>query len=202
VARPLDAAPPGLSVTARHLRPEVDEAEATRRNRGENGGLLAHIVHAFAPVAAPHKIELVWAPVYLVTIAVDHRGQASRTVCSVDALSGAFAIFDAHAAVEPGVPDGETFAPLLSTDDAERIARESLVLTILRRRGRAGKPVPRETESVELLRWPYWVFYHRRRGGVIDIRVWDGVTGGRAGHKIMLGLMEAFRAAARAQTTD
>lgn len=197
MARHLDAAPPGLSVTTRHLRPEVDEAEAARRDRGENGGLLARIVRAFAPVAAPHKIELIWAPVYLVTIALDHRGQSSRTVCSVDALSGAFAIFDAHAAIEPGVPDGETFAPLLSADDAERIARESLVLTILRRRGRAGKPVPRETESVELLRWSYWVFYHRRRSGVIDIRVLDAVTGARAGHKIKLGLLEAFRLAAR-----
>lgn len=181
----------------RHLRPEVDEAEAARRDRGEHGGLLAHIVHAFAPVSAPHKTELVWAPVYLVTIALEHRGQSSRTTCTVDGLSGAFAIFDAHAAIQPGEPDGETFAPVWSVEDAERTAREWLMLTILRRRGRAGKPVPRETESVELLRWPYWVFYHRRRGGVIDIRVLDGVTGARAGHKIKLGLIEAFRAAAR-----
>lgn len=186
-----------MSTAARHLRPKVDEAEAARRDRGDHGGLLSSIVHAFAPVAAPHKTELIWAPVYLVTIAVDHRGQSSRTVCSVDGLSGAFAIFDAHAAIQSGEPDGEVFEPRLNAEEAERIARESLVLTILRRRGRAGKPVPRETQSVELLRWPYWVFYHRRRGGIIDFRLLDGVTGARAGHKIKLGLIEAFRAAAR-----
>lgn len=186
-----------MSVTPRHLRPDVDEAEAARRDRGEHGGLLSSIVHAFAPVAAPHKTELIWLPVYLVSIALDHRGQSSRTVCSVDGLSGAFAIFDAHAAIQSGEPDGETFAPVLNEAEAERVARESLVLTILRRRGRAGKPVPRETESVELLRWPYWVFYHRRRGGTIDFRLLDGVTGARAGHKIKLGLIDAFRTAAQ-----
>jgi hypothetical protein len=97
---------------------------------------------------------------------------------------------------------GDTFPPVIGEAEAERIARASLVTTILRRRGRAGKPVPGPTRSVEPLLWPYWVYYHRRAGGRMDIQLLDAATAGRPGHKIKLGLLEAFRSAAAASSTE
>jgi hypothetical protein len=151
------------------------------------------------PPAPPVKVECVWLPVYLVTISVEHRGTPGRVVCSVDGLSGAFAIFEMTALITAGEPGGESFASKIDAAEAERIGRERLIVDILRRRGRRGKPVPGATESVELLRWPYWVYYHRRRGGRMDIQLLDAATGERAGHKIKLGLLDAFRAKPREQ---
>lgn len=184
----------------RHLRPAAGEDEAGRVLRGERSGLLTRIWRGIF-LSAPVKSELVWSPVYLVEIALDLRGARSTVLCSVDGLTGAFAIFDMRSLIDEGGAAGDTFRPRLDEIEAERIARESLMTAILRRRGRSGKPSPRETISVELLRWPYWVFYYRRRNGAMDIRVIDAATGDRVGHKIKLGLLDAFCAAAGTEET-
>jgi hypothetical protein len=184
----------------RHVRPDIDEAEALRRWHAPRGGLIRTLFRALAPRKAPQRVELVWLPAYLVRIELDLRGVKSEVICSVDGLSGSFAIFQMESSVVEGESAGESFPAVFDLAQAERVARESLLTTILRRRGRAGKPVPGATRSVEPLLWPYWVYYHRRRGGRMDIQLLDAATGVRPGHKIKLGLLEAFRAAARNQS--
>ncbi len=146
----------------------------------------------------PVKSECVWAPVYLVTIPMIERGAAIPFPCAVDALGGAFALFAMAEAIVPGEPEGERLGPVLTPEEADDIARTSLVAAMLRRRRKSPTAQLGDTVSIELLRWPYWVFYHRRANGAISIRVLDAATGGRVGHKIKLGLLEAFRAAAPA----
>jgi hypothetical protein len=183
-----------------HLRPEIDEADALRRWHAPHGGLTRSAYRSLVPRKPPQRVELVWLPAYLVTIELDLRSTKSDVVCSVEGLSGSFAIFQMTDSIVDGEPHGERFPARFSPDEAERLARLSLLNAILRRRGRAGKPVPGPTRSVEPLLWPYWVYYHRRRDDRMDIELLDAATGGRPGHKIKLGLLEAFRAAARNQS--
>ncbi len=183
----------------RHLRPAIDHAGALQRWHAPRGGITRAILRRLFPPGPPKRIELVWLPAYLVTIELDLRGVKSDVTCSVEGLSGSFAIFQMHSEIEDGMPAGDSFPPVIDAQSAEHSARESLIKTILRRRGRAGKPVPGATRSVEPLLWPYWVYYHSRRGGRLDVQLLDAVTGDRPGHKIKLGLLEAFRAAARNQ---
>jgi len=164
--------------------------------------MIRSLLRTLFPKAPPSKLELVWLPAYLVTIPLESRGKLNDVICSVDGLNQSFAIFQMESLIAEGGVAGESFPPKLDAADAERLARIALITTILRRRGRAGKPVPGPTRSVEPLLWPYWVYYHPRRGGRMDIQLLDAATGDRPGHKIKLGLLEAFRAQARAQSEN
>ncbi len=181
----------------RYVRAAVDEPTARAvSSRGWWRGVLSRLRGA----AIPLKAECVWLPVYIVTIPILERRAAADFQCSVDGLSGAFAIFAMPEAIVSGETPGEGFAPRLTAQEAERIARASLVTAMLRRRRKSPTAQLGESGPVELLRWPYWVFYHRR-GESMDIDVIDAATGDRAGHKIKLGLLDAFRTAARGAAT-
>jgi hypothetical protein len=183
----------------RHLRCAVDESLAVARIRGAKSGLIRRAWQRFFPPPDPVKVELVWCPAYLVTIGLDRSAGPDRATCFVEGFSGSFAIFEMLSAIADGEPAGETFNPSISAEEAERLAREGLVTTLLRRSGQARRAQPTATQSVELLRWPYWVYYHRRRRGGMDIQLLDAATGSRPGHKIKLGLLDAFRNQSRSR---
>ena len=65
-------------------------------------------------------------------------------------------------------------------------------------RSRDAKPIPDSVESVELLQYPYWVYYYRRRAR-IDFAVLDAATGMRAGNKIEISILDALRSQEDAQ---
>ena len=96
-----------------------------------------------------------------------------------------------------GEAEGDTFPGGLAGAEAEKVDGEGLVKVILRRRSRAGKPLPPKTLRAELLSYPYWVYYYQRRPGLIDIKVLDAATGRPVGNKIKLGVLDAFKAAAK-----
>ena len=77
--------------------------------------------------AVVSKAELVWMPTYLVTIRLTSPKGDGETICSVDACSGAFALFQMAADIEEADSPVETFPPSLSEREAEAVARESLV---------------------------------------------------------------------------
>lgn len=181
----------------RYVRAAMDESTARAfSSRGWWRGMVSRLRGAAVPV----KAECVWLPVYLVTIPIIERRATADFQCSVDGLSGAFAFFAMPEAIVSEDTAGEGFAPRLTAEDAERIARASLVTAMLRRRRKSATAQLGESGPVELLRWPYWVFYHRR-GETMDIDVIDAATGERAGHKIKVGLLDAFRTAARGAAT-
>ena len=182
----------------RHVRRVIDEGNARNVLSGERRGVFVRLLRQVFSSHAPLKIEPVWLPFYLVTIAFERSSGPNRVTCSIEGFSGSFAIFEMFSALDDGSLDGESFSPAIDSTNAERLARESLVTTLLRRSGQARRAVPAATESVELLLWPYWVYYHRRRNGRLDIQLLDAATGQRPGHKIKLGLLEAFRAKQRA----
>lgn len=154
------------------------------------------------PNRGPDKLERVWLPVHLVTIELLRGDRSYSATCWVDALRGSFALVDLDDPPVEYEPEGDAFPPRIDAVEAERIARESLITVILRRRSKSGKPTPGDTQSRELLRWPFWVYYHQRRRGFIDIDVLDAVTGRPAGQKIKLGILDAFRDAERRTEED
>ncbi len=184
----------------RHVAPAVTEGQAVEiLNSGWSARLhrWLSIVSPTDPDSSPPRADLVWMPSYLLTIQLESKQGPSEVTCSVDACSGSFALFQMHDAIVDGEAEGKTFPPVLDEAVAEKVAREELVKVILRRRSRAGKPLPTETLRVELLSYPYWVYYYQRRPGFIDIKVLDAATGRPVGNKIKLGILDAFKAAAK-----
>lgn len=184
------------SMFYRHLRPSVDEDYArTRLGAGWTMRFRRWWAARRDPIRAAKypSLELVWLPAYRVTIPLESPTGVRAQVCSVEGRSGSFALTDTDDALVEGAPDGQCFEPVLSETEAETAARRELLNAILRRRGRAGKPTPLDTERIELVAHPYWVYYFLR-GRHIDIRVLDAVTGQLTGNKIRLALFDAFRA--------
>lgn len=137
-------------------------------------------------------IEPIWFPHYLVTVQTHSaRGNAEITV-SVEAGSGAFAIFQLENEIQEGEPPGELHPPALSEPEATELGRKLLLRTILVQRSRGQKPRLGATKAVRLLQYPYWVYYYARRGALIDIKAVDGVLGTRTGAKTRTAILQAF----------
>ena len=138
------------------------------------------------------QTELVWLPCYLVTIQLESPSGRERMVCGVEGRSGSFSLLDVGDSLAEGEPEGLRLGPIIDADAAEAVARRELVHVILRRRGRAGKPTPRETLEVRQVAYPYWVYYYRR-GKYIDVRILDAATGQLAGNKIRLAVLDGLK---------
>jgi len=137
-------------------------------------------------------IERVWMPFYIVTLrVVSHRGPGEVTV-SVEGYSGSFAIFQMHEDLVEGALTEEWFPPRMSEEEAVRVGREQLLQTILRRRGQQEKPVVEETLGIDVIYYPFWVYYFERRPGVLDIALQDALTAERGGNRNRAGLLDAF----------
>lgn len=112
-------------------------------------------------------------------------------LCLVGGLSGVATLHEPGSlAFEDAVPR-ERFEPAISEAEARAIARETLFRAVLYGRKRSGIPFDEPVDTA-LVHYPYWVYYYRRRNR-IDIRLLDAVTGQRPGHKIKLGIVEAFQ---------
>ena len=184
----------------RHVIAGVDEARA-REILSRGWGAKLHGIRAWflssESDGPPPRMELIWMPAYLVTISMKTPRGENDLTCFVDGRSGSFALFDMNDAISGDALDAETFATVYDKAEADSIVREELVKVILRRRSRAGKPLPRETKRNELLSYPYWVYYYQRRPGLIDIKVLDAATGRTVGNKIKLAVLDAFKEAAQ-----
>ncbi len=147
-------------------------------------------------------VERIWFPYYLYTIGVNSRKGPGTIVVTVEAWSGAFAIFQLDEFLTTGAPpSGEEFSPKLTIDACEVTARENLLHTIMRQRSRSGgKPIPDQIVAREAILYPLWIYYYRRKKGVIDIKIVDGVSGQLVGHRTRSGVLEAFVAKQEAKS--
>ncbi|MBM3290336.1 MAG: hypothetical protein FJY92_09310 [Candidatus Hydrogenedentes bacterium] len=136
-------------------------------------------------------LELVWMPQYLMTFGM-HGVRGPETACvTVDAYSGQFALFFAQAQVRDGDPDGERPTPELAQERAESIARANAHKWLLRYH-RARKLTIGAVEAIDVLRYPFWVYYYQRRRGLLDVKIVDAVTGELPGSKTKYGIVRAF----------
>lgn len=100
---------------------------------------------------------------------------------------------------EHQVRDGDRLEGVLPPPDpvhdrAEALAREGLLKWILRHH-RSRKMSVSALLRVELLRYPFWVYYYQRRRGLLDIRIVDGATGEQPGPKMKYAVVRALQRA-------
>lgn len=180
-----------------YARPQFDADEAARLLSKRRFDSIRKL---FGGVAAPPiRIELVYIPHFVITIPVFQGESKSTVTAAIEASSGAFSLrryTDDILASE--MPDrADEFAPRISEEEALAIARDGILKNALRERGGRRSFKWADPESVELLQHPFWVYYHHRRRGFIDIRLLDAVTGDRPGSKTKGGVLDAFVAARR-----
>jgi len=184
----------------RHVAAGVSEGRAVEILRRGWSARLHRLLSVVRPGnldSSEPRMDLVWMPSYLLTIQLESKQGLNEVTCNVDACSGSFALFQMHDTIEDGEAEGETFPATLDEAGAEKVAREELMKVILRRRSIAGKPLPTKMLRAELLSYPYWVYYYQRRPGLIDIKVLDAATGRPVGNKIKIGILDAFKTAAK-----
>ncbi len=134
-------------------------------------------------------------PYYLLHVA-PRIDEGPPITVSVSGYAGIFAIFQLHEFLLDGAPPEEAFPPALTPEEAERVARRELVGTLIRLRGNRKRFEPGDTVGIELIHYPYWVYYFERRRGRLDMRVLDALTGEKPGHRLKLAMLEALVAAA------
>ena len=142
------------------------------------------------------RMECLWLPYYRLTVTMDSSLGPGTLQAVVDAHAGCLAIVHTDAAADEGRPAPEChFPPRLPLEKALGIAKRELTAKVLSQRGSARRPHVRDIQADGILYWPYWVYYFERRAGRLDLRMLDGLTGERPGHKLKSGLLDAFLAA-------
>ncbi len=183
-----------------YIPARISEARATRFfNRRRPGNLFGCLRRRSSMVRQENStqkilpyLELVWMPYYLIDLQVSsHKGKGEIAV-SVEACSGAFALFQMHADLVADTPKEEMLPILLPEDEVVPYARKQLLQTIMRRRGQRGKPVIEEHLNTAIFYYPFWVCYSRSRSGALDIQLQDALTGERGGNRNRAGVLNAF----------
>jgi hypothetical protein len=203
----------------KYFSPLVDEQTATRRfgrrplvrllqRFGAGIGRLAvrHPESPSLPSSGSERTvpfaELVFLPYYLITFDASVKGASHPVDTLVGGCDAEFAWVDLSHARFESRPDQERFPPAIDDVHAEQIARSALMSSILRSPGWRGKPVIRQARSVEIVQYPFWVYYFERRRGLLDIKVLDAVSGKRPGTKLKAALLGALVDAARRRHTQ
>lgn len=135
-------------------------------------------------------IEIIGLPVHELHYSVGRQDGPANAACLVDALTGIASIREPDSLRFADRVDVEQFAPVLGAADAAKIARTTLLRTVVYPR-QTGLTIG-EPALARVVHWPYWVYYYRRAKR-IDIRALDAVTGSKIGQKLKLGILEAFR---------
>ncbi len=148
------------------------------------------------------RVHLVWMPQYLIDLSIESdKGNAIQQV-TLDAWSGVFALWNIKEPLVTGLPDGESFLPRMGVEAGVAKAVLALTNTTLHMRGQKGKPHVTGHDSVQLLYYPYWVYYFERKKGLLDMKIVDGAMGERPGNQVKRGILEAFIDASTAEKPD
>jgi len=139
------------------------------------------------------RLDLVWVPHHLFTFQMETKPFGTTTV-SVDACSGAFAIFQMEEDLLDNSPgDAELLPQAVTTEQAETEGRKKLLQAIMRRRGSQGpKPAPGKTVHTETVLFPFWVAYVTRGADRLDIGLLNAATGETGGNQTKTGVLHAF----------
>ncbi len=145
-------------------------------------------------------IERVWMPYYLVDIQIVSGKEYSIQTASIEAYSGAFALFEMHEALREGALDELWFPPGMTEQEALDNSRRDMVRVIMRRRGgMRNKLVIEQAVCTGIFYYPFWVCY-RKRGKGIDVQLQDAISGERGGARNRIGFLNAMIARRRRKT--
>jgi hypothetical protein len=165
-------------------------------------GLLARPVRV-ATLSSPETritpfVERLWMPAYAVCLhAVSSKGDR-RVWTSVEAVCGEFTLFDCIEDLVPIDLDKDWFPPEITETQAVDHARKGLLKYVISQRGQLNKPLADAVEEIRPYHFPLWVYYFRRQGRFLDIKVLDARTGKSAGAKMRVAVLNAMVAARKA----
>lgn len=182
------------------LRPEFSAQQAetvlTRRRFARTRAILRFITRPLRRPAgqsgAPAiPLELVWLPQYWIRFVVDDGAKTKRFEAMVCGHGqGAVAVDLSRRAWQP--IDGDAALPESLTEaDATEQARDGLTATMMQAPKWSNRTVVGEPVS-KLIGYPYWVYYYRRRGDKLDIKLLDAMTGRVAGPKAKAAFLAAL----------
>lgn len=189
---------PDADLPIGYLPPQLNQEDAIRVLSRRRFDTLKRVL--FRRPARPvvtANVHLLWMPHYLIDLEIESgKGTAIQQV-TLDAWGEVFALWNIQEPPSSGKPDGESFPPRLDVDAAVIKATLALTSTTLHMRGQKGKPHVNRHTAVQLLYYPYWVYYFERRAGRFDLKVIDGAMGERPGNQIKRAILEAFIQQAR-----
>ena len=139
----------------------------------------------------PH-IELVWMPYYVIDVGLEGPHGADSIRISVDGYEGQFSVYPFESDARDGDVEGAAFVPALTPEEALRFATAGALNWLLLNQ-RKRRMTPGAMRVIELLRYPFWVYYYQRRRGLLDLRIVDAVTGERTGSKTKTAIVRAFQ---------
>ena len=177
----------------KHIPPRVDEALAWKLVPRQGRPLRMPWRGERAPASSRlPRLELIWLPYYLFDFrGTSINGEKTLTV-SVQGHCAAFAFFEMHELLAEGEPPGPFFPPRMTEFEALESGRLNLVSTLLRVRRIRGRFTPQEVIAQGVVQYPYWICYFLRRGGLIDFKTLDAVTGEPAASKLKDAIIWAF----------
>jgi len=185
----------------KHVEPRFSRSEALgffeRRRFANLWGLLGgrasqQNLAAASPSRQLPFVELVWLPHYIISFRVSSSKGPGTIDVSVEAHSGAFAVFQMHEDLVEGDVEGTVFPPKLSGEEAIESGKRNLLRSILRQRGQWNKPEIHEAVGTDLFYYPFWVYYYERGRGFLDIQVYDAARGEKGGPKTKTGVLSAL----------
>lgn len=189
---PAENAGSAKSAEVRHLAPLVDESLATRR-----------LSKKFWRRPQAARLELVAWPQFLATFEIE--SPRSRAIGNQQPSRRVYIYVDGHepsciAMAQSPWPMGSTeraitIAPRILPDEASAAARRALSSGILSTTRWRTPPHYTATGPAEPLFWPLWAYYHRRRGGILDVLLLDAVRGNWCGPKVKGAFLAALVAA-------
>ena len=184
---------PATDLNVGYLPPQLTREDAIGVMGRSRFSVLRRLLFrtSAAPVIAS-RVHLVWMPHYLIDLEIEsNKGTAIQQV-TLDTYGSVFALWNIDAPPSAGLPEGEVFPPRMDIDAGVGKAILALTNTTLHMRGQKGKPHVVGSSAIQLLYYPYWVYYFERKRGLFDMKIVDGAMGERPGNQIKRAILEAF----------
>jgi hypothetical protein len=126
-------------------------------------------------------------PHYLFEWSVLRRGAASAVWIAVGGLDETVRVLRPEVLTFDPEEDLAPFEAEIGVDQARDLARAWLRAAV----GPAPK-IPPTPESVEVVGYPFWIYYFLRFGRRIDLRILDALTGRPVGSKVAAGFLRGL----------
>ena len=178
------------------LRYQVDETTACQKFTTPRWPRLQRLLGIPSRSTAAH-LELVHLPHYLVKLSFQQGSAQHSATLLVGGLEPTVALIDPVSLTWSEQLPAETFPPRLDAAQATELAHRETLRLLLTKPALRSAPISHAAPTAELVQYPFWAYYFRRRGGMLDVRLLDAVTGSTAGPKAKIALLAALAAARR-----
>jgi hypothetical protein len=152
-----------------------------------------------ATLAIP--LELVWLPQYWVRFVVEDSRKTKRFEAIVCGHSQGAAACDLSRQQWQSIDGPAAMPASLAETVARQQARDGLTATMMQAPKWSNRNIVGDAVS-ELIGYPYWVYYYRRRGDKLDIKLLDAMTGRVAGPKAKAAFLAALAHQKRVAATS